>query len=407
MNLTYSKRSGPILFGGLGDFYEESDHRRLTDFLYIWLSEGEDPHEDEIVTGGGFSITHDGEIIYRDGSELIPEVQFIANREARRSYASDAGRDIISTLELTDRLIPDEEAAIDFVEEAIWEGVPMCPHCLSTDTYRTLNGKPMRHRCRGCRKYFSVKIGTPMERTMLPLRTWIIAIHLMHTGRKGISAIQLRKHLGITYKTSWFLEHRIRKAMEDDNFIMSGIVQIDETYVGPNERWKRAKDKLHDRWQEGKVLVMGFRDHNGRTVLFPMPDTTRRTLEAQIQARIEPGSTIYTDGHQGYMNIPNLGYKHEWVNHSVGEFVDGMATTNGIESCWTLLKRGYVGTFHYMSAKHLHRYCSEFAFRLNSGPGNGLETIARTIRAMVGKRLTWDELVCGPPEQSRDAHLAT
>ena len=219
----------------------------------------------------------------------------------------------------------------------------------------------------------------------------LLLMDAWHTGRKGVSALQLHKMLGIAYQTAWHLEHRIRKAMETDDIVMAGIVQADETYIGGKERWKHANKKLHERWPEGRVLVMGFRDHIGRIALFPIPNADRATLEHAIQTNIEPGSTIYTDGHAGYVHLPSLGYDHEWVNHSVGEFVDGMATTNGIESCWALLKRGYVGTFHLMSPKHLHRYCSEFTYRHNSGPGNGLETIGRTLRCMVGKRLSWND----------------
>ena len=219
----------------------------------------------------------------------------------------------------------------------------------------------------------------------------LLLMDAWHTGRKGVSALQLHKMLGIAYQTAWHLEHRIRKAMETDDIVMAGIVQADETYIGGKERWKHADKKLHERWPEGRVLVMGFRDHTGRIALFPIPNADRATLEHAIQTNIEPGSTIYTDGHSGYVHLPSLGYDHEWVNHSVGEFVDGMATTNGIESCWALLKRGYVGTFHLMSPKHLHRYCSEFTYRHNSGPGNGLETIGRTLRCMVGKRLSWND----------------
>lgn len=374
---------------------DEKTGQQLTQYTYAWWSEVD--FEAEIVKMASFSITPDGEIIYRDGSEVAwPEIEVLANRHVKKKIGSKASRDIISYDDLLE-LIPDEEAAIDFVEEVLWDGVPVCPKCESTNTYMPASGKPMRHRCRDCKKYFSVKVGTPMEKTQLPLRTWIKAIHWMHTGRKGVSALQLHKTLGIAYQHAWHLEHRIRKAMETENMVMAGIVQVDETYIGGRDRWKHAKKKRSGQNKE-KVPVMGFRDHTGRVTLFPITDSTRRTLERAIKDNVEPGSTVYTDGHSGYTRIPELGYNHEWVNHSSGEFVDGMATTNGIESHWALLKRAYVGTFHLMSEKHLHRYCSESAFRHNSGPGNGLKTIGRTLRAMAGKRLSWNELVDGPPE---------
>ena len=409
MTLAYSKGS-KLNLAVRGDTVldtrtsENGTNQYLTEWTYAWWSEGADLDEVEIVKMGGFSVTPDGEIIYRDGSELIPEIQVIANKKAKKKTRSKKDRDIISLVEFMD-LIPDEDAAIEFMEQEIWQGTPICPECDATNAYMPKSGKPMRWRCRACKRYFSVFVNTPMQATFLPARKWLLAIHLMHTGRKGISALQLHKMLGISYPTAWHLEHRIREGMQTGDVVMAGIVQVDETYIGGKEQWKHPNKKLHGNWRDGKVLVMGFRDHTGRVVLFPIPSADRETLEGIIRDKVAPGSIIYTDGHSGYARLSKLGYNHEWVDHSVGEFVDGMATTNGIESCWALLKRGYVGTFHLMSAKHLHRYCNEFMFRNNAGQGNGLDTVGRTLRNMVGFRLRWNDLVYGPSEQSRDAHL--
>ncbi|MYC33513.1 MAG: IS1595 family transposase [Chloroflexi bacterium] len=366
----------------------------LTEYHYAWWSETEDPDRIDNVKMVTFSIDSKGNIFERDGS---PEADILARRKSKKKLGSKKERDIISLAEF-DRLFPDEEAAITFIEDTIWQGVPVCPKCEATNAYMPKSGKPMRWRCRACKRYFSVFVNTPMEKSPIPAKTWLKAIHLMHTGRKGISALQLHKMLGIAYQHTWHLEMRIRKAMEPDDIVLAGIVEIDETNMGGDERWKHANKKLHERWREGKVLVMGFRDHTGKTILFPIPNNDRETLERAIMAKVEPGSTIYTDGHTGYAHLSQLGYNHEWVNHSVGEFVNGMATTNGIESCWALLKKGYVGTFHWMSAKHLYRYCAEFMYRLNSGPGNGPKIMGATLRSMVGKRLTWDDLVYGPED---------
>ena len=377
--------------------YDENTSQYLTEYTYAWRSEGADYGDAEIVKMASFMVTTDGEIIYGDGyEEAWPEIEVLAKETVKKKVGSKRHRDILSLVEFMD-LIPDEEAAIDFVEEVIWDGVPVCPKCESTNTYMPASGKPMRHRCRDCKKYFSVKVGTPMEKTQLPLRAWLLAIHLMHTGRKGVSALQLHKMLGIAYQHSWHLCHRIRKAMETERTVMAGIIQADETYIGGSDRWKHTKQKRREQKQgKKKVLVMGLRDHTGKVMLFPIPNTKRRTIEGVIRDNVETGSTVYSDGHAGYTSLPRLGYNHEWVDHSAGEFVDGMATTNGIESHWALLKRAYVGTFHLMSEKHLHRYCSESEFRHNAGPGNGLNTVAKTLKAMMGKRLTWDELVDGP-----------
>ena len=147
-----------------------------------------------------------------------------------------------------------------------------------------------------------------------------------------------------------------------------------------------------------KYLVMGFRDGDGNVIAFPMTEMGAAAMKRYVQENVEPGSTIYTDAHIGYQGLDKLGYNHAWVNHSVGEFVNEMAaTTNGIESFWSLLKRGYVGTFHYMSPEHLHRYVSEFSFRHTMGHGNGFGIMAEVLRNSVNQRLTWDDLVAQNP----------
>ena len=144
---------------------------------------------------------------------------------------------------------------------------------------------------------------------------------------------------------------------------------------------------------DNKVAVIGLKDHTGRVIAFPIPDTYAQTLQDAILDYVRPGATVYTDGAPAYALLSKFGYTHEWVNHSVGQYVNGLASTNGIESFWALLKRGYIGTFHFMSWWHLHRYVNEFVFRYNIGPGNGFKTIGAVIRAMEEKRLTWKRLV--------------
>ncbi len=290
-------------------------------------------------------------------------------------------------------VIPNEEAAIAFVEERLWNGTPYCPRCGQDETvYRVKGNQPMSHRCRVCKRYFSVRTGTLMEDTNIPLRKWLLAIHLMHTDRKGISSVQLSKMLDIGQDAAWFLEHRIRKAMERKDMMMKGVVQIDETYIGGKERWKHADKKLHEEWPRGRITVFGIRENGpeGKVMAFPMLYPSDEELLSAVLYWVHYGATVYSDGHRAYRALPDFGHPHEWVNHRVGQYVDGEVTTNGIESLWAEVKGAYRGTFHHVTWWHLDRYLTEVCFRHNAGPGNGFKTIGTVLDGMTGKRLTYD-----------------
>ncbi|MXZ90041.1 MAG: IS1595 family transposase [Chloroflexi bacterium] len=334
------------------------------------------------------SIMADGTIVYE--GEARPE----ARRRTKKEQ-----QDIISLFQFWDR-IPNEEAAIAFVEESIWgEDGPYCPRCGRDNVRRVPSGRPMSHHCRHCNRFFSVRIGTTMEGTNITLRKWLLAIHLMLTCRHGISSIQLSKQLGVSQLTAWTLEQRIREAMKPDAIQLLGIVQADETFVGGKEGNKHADKKLHGHWTDGKIAVFGLREDRpgGRVIAFPIPDTNRDTLLDAVIDNVEESSLVITDGYPGYNGLSELGYGHEKVNHSIGQYVnDNGATTNGIESIWANLKRGYIGIHHYMSRKHLFRYVNELTYRQNAGPGNGFRTMAAVLRRMVGRRLTYEELIAPP-----------
>ena len=345
------------------------------------------------------SITPDGEIIYRRvaPNSQIPLMDLAgipAPPRPKKTTKRDE-QDIIGIGKFY-KMIPDEEAAVAFAEKRIWGDTPWCPRCGDDNVYRVKNGRPMSHRCRDCKRHFSVRTGTIMAETNLPIHTWLLAIHLMHSARKGISSIQLAKELDVTQKTAWFLEHRIREAMAEGNALADGeIIQVDEAYIGGKERWKHAKKKLHERWPEGKIAVIGFKEDGigGKVRAYPIGWPSAEDVEIAVLDSINFGSTVYTDGHAGYRRLEGFGFEHGVVEHTSGQYVNGMATTNGIESFWALLKRGYVGTFHYMSWKHLHRYVDEFAARHNNGPGNGPEAIGAVLEQSVGKRLTRKRLI--------------
>ena len=205
--------------------------------------------------------------------------------------------------------IPNEEAAVAFVEGVRWGDGLFCPHCTSERAVRVPNERPLSHRCPTCRRYFSVRTGTVFARTRIPLNKWLYAIYLFHTGRAGVSSHEFSRLLGITQKSAWFLAHRIREAMGDvgaDDVILGGEVEIDETYVGGRlgRMHKDKREEAREKPNQGKVIVMGIRERStGRVWTRAIPDTMRETLQRIIGLHIEPGTVIYTDGHEGYTGI--------------------------------------------------------------------------------------------------------
>ena len=283
---------------------------------------------------------------------------------------------------------PTEEAAADFFEEQRWEGKPICPHCGSYAVSRCT--KPMPFRCRDCRKHFSVRTGTVMAESKLPLRKWLFAMYFHHTARKGVSSIQIAKMLGVTQKTAWFLMHRLRESMTD-NSPLGGIVEVDETYVGGSDRNRHANKKYRQGPGSGKTAVFGMRERGGKTIAFPIPDASKETLHGAIGKNVTQDSTIFSDDWRAYRGLE--GYWHAWVRHSKKEYVVDETHTNGIESFWALLKRGHKGVYHSMSAKHLHRYVWEFAERANTIGLTTLECLARGVRQLAGSTLPYRGLV--------------
>lgn len=291
-------------------------------------------------------------------------------------------------------MFPDDETARIWFEKARWPEGPQCPYCRSHNVQSNVKHKTMTHRCRDCEKkpFFSVKIGTVMQSSKLGYQTWAIAIYLFTTSIKGVSSMKLHRDLDIAQKNAWHLAHRIRKAYENRGDFFSGPVEVDETYIGGKEKNKHASKKLHaGRGTVGKTAVVGAKDREtGRIDAEVAATVDGKTLKQFIYHRVAPGSEVFTDEATAYQGLS--GVHHKQVKHSAGEYVNGQASTNGLESFWSLLKRGYHGTYHKMSVKHLGRYVAEFAGRHNAREAHTIVQMAWIVRDMIGKRLKYKEL---------------
>ena len=307
------------------------------------------------------------------------------------------------------RMFPDDDRARQWLEKQIWPDGAHCPHCGSLNVQCGIKHKTMTHRCRDCpnRPQFSLKTGTVMQSSNLGYQAWAIAIYLLTTNLKGVAAMKLHRDLEISYKAAWHLAHRLRKAFAGGEAAMfSGPAEADETYFGGKRKnMPNAKRKeLTGRGTVGKAAVAGVKDREtGQVAARRMERTDASALQDFVRSKVEPGATLYTDEAAAYRGMPE--YEHEAVNHSAKEFVREMAHTNGMESFWAMLKRGYTGTFHKFSEKHLDRYVAEFAGRHNIRNADTVDMMGIVARQTVGKRLRYADLIAdnGLPSGARSA----
>jgi transposase-like protein len=293
-------------------------------------------------------------------------------------------------MNLCDPLYSDPELARHHIERIHWPLGPVCPHCGCMDRITKLEGKSTRpgvYKCNDCTKPFTVTVGTIMEDSKIPLNKWLMAFALYSGSKKGFSAHQLHRSLGITYKSAWFMAHRIREAMDSGNEPLGGsperVVECDETWVGgsqSNQARRRAAPKK---------IVVTLVERDGRARSFHVANVHATTLRPILFQNADRLSTLMTDEWPGYAKAGESFWQHKTVNHRSAEYARGAWHTNTAENFFSIFKRGVVGTYHHLSEAHLHRYCREFDFRYNTRELSDAERTVEALKGARGKRLMY------------------
>lgn len=297
-------------------------------------------------------------------------------------------------MNLSDPIFHDDNAARAYMEAQRWANGVSCPHCGGVDKCKRLDGakhRPGLFQCGDCRKQFTVTVGTIFERSKVSLPKWMLATHLMASSKKGMSAHQLHRSIGVTYKTAWFMWHRIREAMTgntpSDFGSGGGVVEVDETFIG------REPGKPVRRGVGHKMKVVTLVDRStGRAKSVVVDDLKIATLLPILKANIAAEATIHTDEAMQYDNLRDHFAAHQSVNHGAEEYVRGDVTTNTVEGYFSIFKRGMKGVYQHCGKQHLHRYAAEFAFRYSNRSANGIEDTQRAaliVKGAEGKRLTY------------------
>lgn len=267
----------------------------------------------------------------------------------------------------------DEQAAYDYVEAIVWPNGRVCPHCAVVDRSGLLKGKSTRigtYKCYSCRKPFTVKIDTIFEKSHVPMHIWLQAMHIMCSSKKGFSANQFCRVLGVDFKTGWFIGHRIREAMADGGIGPLGgagvFLEADESFIGGKESNKHKSKRVVRGGTAGKAAVFSLVERNGRVRSFNVPDVNASTLKSVIAKHADRESHLRTDEARRYTEVGTEFASHETVAHSMDEYVRGDAHTNTVEGYFSILKRGIYGCYFHVSEAHLHRYLAEFDFRHNT-----------------------------------------
>jgi len=303
--------------------------------------------------------------------------------------------------------LSDEDAAVALMTSLRWPNGVACPRCGGADPWKITpkaakgrrTARKGLYQCRACKRQFSVTTGSVFESSHLPLSKWLMAIHLMSASKKGMSAHQLHRMIGCTYRAAWFMMHRLRYAMTQNTGLFSGTVEVDETYVGGKRRVGRysyeGKGGRPGPKDQTKAPVVALVERGGRALAFPVERVDGATLQAAVRERTIPAeSDMMTDQWQGYMGFANGFKSHSHIPHDRKIYVRGNVHTNTVEGFFAILKRGIMGTFHHVSRGHLHRYCDEFAFRYSYRSALGVtdgERAAMIVLGAEGKRLTYKQ----------------
>lgn len=315
------------------------------------------------------------------------------------------------------KFFKDEKTCYEFLEQQVWGGTPVCPHCATAKAPYKVKARGKftdipSYRCseRACDLPFTVRTGSIFEGSKVELLKWFQAAYEISISKKGISSVELATRIGVSQKTAWFINHRLRAMLTETNpEILTGTIEVDETFVGGKEKNKHRNKKRTDynrilevneiKGAASKTMVLGVLQRDGKVRTFVVPNRETVTLTSIMRANVETNSRIISDSLNSYKTLKG-DYKHVAIKHTPGDYrTYGDEHTNNIEGYWSILKRGIIGTFHFVSPQHLQRYCDEFAHRYNTRTATTPERFLAAVKGAQGKRLKYRELTPNQPKK--------